>query len=508
MSGSTIRYTAAALITALTCAAMVSHPSAHADPCGMVPPIYTGDSPITRSGLQQTYVFHRDGVESFVIRPGYEGNVDNFGMLIPFPTPPSIRKVHDDVFEQIKNAIDPPEVVVDLLPKVEMMMMRAGGAVDAADGLMLKELADNEVVVLRQEAVGMYEVAVLAAGSAEVLKNWMDENGYQFPEGMDDVAGEYIEEDWCFVAVKTKVSAKDTVDPVPGQRAAEAGMPEGSVFDGHVQGLAFRFASEELVVPMRLSAFNEGDTRNVVYLLTESGKRIRNIPEEYVRRQLSGRQLVDNITGPLPLRVIGGTLEDIPEGRAQSLEQERDPRPFNGIAARLFVSDILASQMDQQQELLLDDESAEKSLVNINERLMLRGAEIDDLVVEAMNDRFASDEEALEIMRSMTLTVVDGDFPRQVLAGQNLRFADYRMAAALNTPQNYDTRLNGPGQEAAGNLYLGALSLPGQLPAAETQVSTAAQTTPVFQGKATLLSIAAVLLISTALWKTARYDSA
>ncbi|MGB2501825.1 MAG: hypothetical protein ACPIA2_19185, partial [Mariniblastus sp.] len=86
-----------------------------ADPCGMVPPIFIGnESPITRIGLQKTYVFHKDGVETFVIRPGFSGKVDNFGMLIPFPNPPELRKVADDTFEQIANAIDPPEVVVDL----------------------------------------------------------------------------------------------------------------------------------------------------------------------------------------------------------------------------------------------------------------------------------------------------------------------------------------------------------------------------------------------------------
>ncbi|MCP4097444.1 MAG: hypothetical protein GY748_14495, partial [Planctomycetaceae bacterium] len=93
-----------------------------ADPCGMVPPIFTGNqSPITRIGLQKTYVFHKDGVETFVIRPGFSGNVDNFGMLIPFPNPPELRKVADDTFEQIANAVDPPEVVVDLRVRLKMM---------------------------------------------------------------------------------------------------------------------------------------------------------------------------------------------------------------------------------------------------------------------------------------------------------------------------------------------------------------------------------------------------
>ena len=107
-------------VKTLSCIAILSFATniSLADPCGMVPPIYTGQGPpITRIGLQKTYVFHKDGVETFVIRPGFSGKVDEFGMLIPFPAVPAIRKVPDNIFEQIVNAIDPPEVVVNLYAK-------------------------------------------------------------------------------------------------------------------------------------------------------------------------------------------------------------------------------------------------------------------------------------------------------------------------------------------------------------------------------------------------------
>ena len=64
-----------------------------------------------------------------------------------------------------------------------------------------------------------------------------------------------------------------------------------SPVDGHVQAMGFRFKTDKLVVPMRLSAFNEGELRNIVYLLTDGPKKIRSIPEEYVMRQLPGKQL-------------------------------------------------------------------------------------------------------------------------------------------------------------------------------------------------------------------------
>ncbi len=442
-----------ALLTTGLVAAVIFQRAA-ADPCGMVPPIYTGPgSPIARIGLQKTYVFHKNGVETFVIRPGFTGNVDNFGMLIPFPTPPELRKVPDNVFEQIANAIDPPEVVVDLRV---FERQRGGGVMMAAKADM--EIADsraNSVQVLKEEAVGMYEVAVLAAGSAESLKKWMDQKGYQYPEGMDKVTNEYIQLGWCFVAVKTKVGKKSTAEPRPGQRDARPDMPRGSVFDGYVQGMGFRFKSEQLVVPMRLSAFNEGDLRNVVYLLTDGPRKIRSIPEEFVVRQLSGQQLFDNVTRPLPLRIIGGTEKDIPEYRRRNLENERNPFPQNGIAKELFAADLLA---ESTGNLSLEHEETEKELLRIGEHFGLRGTDIDNDNAVALQDlRNKTTEEGLEMLKGMTLTVVDGDFPRQVVANENLSFAEYAMPQTINTTMHYDATRFGPGQQKEGILKVGMI---------------------------------------------------
>ena len=58
------------------------------------------------------------------------------------------------------------------------------------------------------------------------------------------------------------------------------------------------------------------------------------------------------------------------------------------------------------------------------------------------------------------MTVVDGDFPREVLAKQNLAFDDYRMPARRNRPETYDAKTNGPGGRKQGVLKLGALDPP------------------------------------------------
>src|SRR4051812_39131472 len=164
------------MVAALTATLVGSilHSPALADPCGMVPPIYvTDNTSLVRVGDEQTYVFYKDGIETFVIRPGFSGKVVDFGMLISFPTPPALRKVSEDIFPQIAKAIDPPEVVIDLRIQYQFARRGLGGL---ADGRQVEKatgalaLRKDEVRVLRTEAVGMYEAAVLEAGSAAALK--------------------------------------------------------------------------------------------------------------------------------------------------------------------------------------------------------------------------------------------------------------------------------------------------------------------------------------------------
>ncbi|MEX2186130.1 MAG: DUF2330 domain-containing protein [Pirellulales bacterium] len=440
------------LVAAAAICLAVAAPVA-ADPCGMVPPIYlAGGSPITRVGLQKTYVFYKNGVETFVIRPGFSGKVDEFGMLIPFPTPPAIRKVPDDVFAHIAAAIDPPEVIVDLRPPRSVPDGDVRAAANAAgDKLSEAPLSFDEVRVLRQEAVGMYEVAVLDAGSAAALDRWMTDHGYKYPDGMDRVCNEYIAQRWCFVAVKTKVGQKAGVDPRPGQRSLDAKLPDGATFDGFVQAMGFRFKSDKLEVPMRLSSFNEGELHNVVYLLSDGPQRIAAMSEALVVRQLPGAELFRNVTEPLPVRILGGTQADLTENHLQRLKAQRDPKPHNGIARDVFAADLLAVRSG---ELSLPHEEREKTLLRISEHLGLRGGEIDALHQQVIADEHEKTvAAALADLKDMTMTVIDGDFNREVLSDENIKFRRFEMSADRNQPAAYDAKSFGPGGQREGTLY-------------------------------------------------------
>ena len=73
-------------------------------------------------------------------------------------------------------------------------------------------------------------------------------------------------------------------------------------------------------------------------------------------------------------------------------------------------------------------------------------------------------------LKKMTLTVVDGDFPREVLSDQNLVFSEYRMPRRRNKSNYYDARSKKPVGKMQGILHRGAL------PAAEPKQSKTTKT--------------------------------
>ena len=68
-------------------------------------------------------------------------------------------------------------------------------------------------------------------------------------------------------------------------------------------------------------------------------------------------------------------------------------------------------------------------------------------------------KQSLAELRNMMLTVVDGDFPRDVLANQNLTFAAFAMPADKNNQLHYDALRKAPGKKQQGILKTGDVGL-------------------------------------------------
>ena len=117
--------------------------------------------------------------------------------------------------------------------------------------------------------------------------------------------------------------------------------------------------------------------------------------------------MLDNVTKPLPLRILGGTEKDITDAHRENLKIRRNPVPKNGVAKNLFATDLLAISSGKMS---LQIEEDEKELLRINEHFGLRGPEIDAAVAstqtEALEKITATAIKGLETMTLTRLTVI------------------------------------------------------------------------------------------------------
>ncbi|MEM7474188.1 MAG: hypothetical protein AAF483_04290 [Planctomycetota bacterium] len=228
--------------------------------------------------------------------------------------------------------------------------------------------------------------------------------------------------------------------------------------------MGFRFRVDEPVVPMRLSTYNEGDLNNVVYILSDKPVKFRGFENDLVARQVPGTELLRNLTNPLPLRIIGGEPGNIRPQQKNVLKVQRDQRAKMQAALTLFKSDLIAAASNT---LSLEEEELEKQLLAVSERLGIRGKEIDELHRRAILEQKSDEHElALQELAEMTLTVLDGDFPREILANRNLTFVDFKMSRRLNDSILYDAKTQRPKFQPQQNskLYLKDLSSIHALP--------------------------------------------
>ena len=75
-------------------------------------------------------------------------------------------------------------------------------------------------------------------------------------------------------------------------------------------------------------------------------------------------------------------------------------------------------------------------------------------------------KDAADDLKRMTMTVIDGDFPREVVGAQNLIFGEYRMPARRNSSEFYDAKDKKPAGKREGTLKLGAVDPPARRGAA------------------------------------------
>ena len=189
--------------------------------------------------------------EHLILSVSFEGDAEDFAWVIPVPNVPEIAVTDAELFEELSD-----------FTAVEV---NGGGGGFYCYGEGAAPPPGDGVDVIEEQVVGPYATAILSATNATALADWLNANGYIFPEEGEEIASEYIEKEWYFVA--TKINA---VEEGTGEALAE----------GAIEPIVLSFASNQTVYPLRISSLSTTTATPPEVLLYVLADHVM-VPEQY-----------------------------------------------------------------------------------------------------------------------------------------------------------------------------------------------------------------------------------
>jgi hypothetical protein len=169
-------------------------------------PAATACCPIARSGqpvvnADQTVLIIWDAAtktQHFIRRASFKSEADDFGFLVPTPSPPELNESGNDAFAALKE-LTAPEIV---------KVRRPSGGIGCGCGLASEPMADKAgvtadvVEVVDEKQVAGFDATVLKASSANALVEWLNDHGFEFSPAVKAWAQPYLNEGWHITALK------------------------------------------------------------------------------------------------------------------------------------------------------------------------------------------------------------------------------------------------------------------------------------------------------------------
>ena len=204
-------------------------------------------------------VDYGDNTQALILQVSFgKADLKEFGWLVPLPSVPiDIKPESQGLF----NALYSQTV------RYANYGGGGGGCGGSSNGMTVPPLQDEasggRVDILDMEVVGDFDVFTVTADEPDDLKIWIEDNGYEVPEGYESIFQNYINKGWIFVAIKVHLP-----DEIPWYDG-HYGQDMYPIEYGVLHPLAFKFATDELVYPMLISKLNGGGTVLTMYVLSD-----------------------------------------------------------------------------------------------------------------------------------------------------------------------------------------------------------------------------------------------
>ena len=182
--------------------------------------------------------------ESFTVQPQFEGNAEDFGMVIPTPAKPKLQEMPRDFFKELAifTILEPMD-----LSKYKMMTRYPSAANEGARPT--SKASRPAVRVLESGVVGNLDYKILDVDRADALYQWLKANRYHYA-GDEATLGFYVKQKWNFTVMK--------IDPRQMKKQADG------KFLGDVTPTRFTFHTKKAIYPLRITRISVKDSTDVL----------------------------------------------------------------------------------------------------------------------------------------------------------------------------------------------------------------------------------------------------
>ncbi len=160
----------------------------------------------------------------------YQGDPAAFAWILPLPSEPSLDIGTDELFTLLGQLYLPQFSGQQEVDKACYEKQFGAGGGSESEGESEGEA--DEVSVEFRGAVGPYDAAVITSDDADAIRQWLEDEGYDLPDGATALLDAYVKEQHYFVALKL--------------------LPDADA--GDIAPIVVRFAFDRPCIPLRLTA--------------------------------------------------------------------------------------------------------------------------------------------------------------------------------------------------------------------------------------------------------------